>query len=119
MFFLGRQKDGRRSARRTDSILPLRNSPMRRQSKRAWYQHAMNSYPKIIRIGAGLSVIAALLAFLVRAAEAQTPAVQRLSLGDAARMAAAQTAGVQSAQARVDEAQARVRQSRADQLPQL
>lgn len=79
----------------------------------------MNIQSKIIRIGAGLSVIAALLAFLVRAAEAQTPAVQRLSLGDAARMAAAQTVGVQSAQARVDEAQARVRQAHADELPQL
>ena len=79
----------------------------------------MNIHPKIIRIGAGLTILAALLAFLVRAAEAQTPAVQRLSLGDAARLAAAQTAGVQSAQARVDEAHARVRESRSALLPQI
>ncbi|MDB4874748.1 MAG: outer rane efflux protein [Gemmatimonadetes bacterium] len=80
----------------------------------------MNIYfPKIIRVGAGLSLIAALLAFLVRSAEGQTPPVQRLSLGEAARLAAAQTAGVQSATARVDEAQARVRQSRAALLPQI
>ncbi|HEY4350607.1 MAG TPA: TolC family protein [Paraburkholderia sp.] len=66
----------------------------------------------------------ALLAFFVRAAEAQTPTPQpggvtRLSLGDAARMAAAQTAGVQSAEARVQEAQARVNQQRAALLPQI
>jgi outer membrane protein TolC len=75
------------------------------------------NYPKIIRLGAGLSLIAALLAFFVRAAEAQTP--QRLSLGDAARLAAAQTAIVQSAGTRVQEAQARVLQSRASLLPQV
>jgi outer membrane protein TolC len=79
----------------------------------------MNIQAKIIRIGAGLSVIAALLAFLVRSVEAQTPVSQRLSLGDAARLAAAQTAGVQSAQARVDEARARVLQSRSSLLPQV
>ena len=79
----------------------------------------MNIYPKIIRLGAAITVLAALLAFLVRAAEAQTPALQRLSLGEAARLAAAQTAGVQSAEARVDEAQARVRQSRSALLPQV
>ncbi|MEO6878405.1 MAG: TolC family protein [Gemmatimonadaceae bacterium] len=79
----------------------------------------MNIQAKIIRIGAALSVVAALLAFLVRSVEAQTPAVQRLSLGDAARLAAAQTAGVQSAQARVDQARARVLQSRSSLLPQV
>src|SRR5689334_1549760 len=78
------------------------------------------SYPKILRIGAGLSVIAALLAFLVRSAEAQAPSPpQRLSLGEAARLAAAQTAGVQSAQLRVQQAQARVTQSRAGLMPQV
>jgi outer membrane protein len=76
-------------------------------------------FPKIVRLGAGLSVIVALLAFLVRSAEGQTPAVQRLSLGDAARLAAAQTVGVVSATARVDEARARVSQSRAALLPQV
>lgn len=77
-------------------------------------------YPlRLIRIGAGLSLVAALLAFFVRAAEAQTPTLQRLSLGDAARLAAAQTAGVQSAEARVQQAQARVTQSRSALLPQI
>lgn len=80
----------------------------------------MNSmYPKVIRVGAGLSVLAALLAFLARVAGAQAPAPQRLSLSDAVRLAAAQTAGVQSAQLRVDEARARVTQSRAAFLPRL
>lgn len=82
--------------------------------------NSMNAnYPKIIRLGAGLSLIAALLAFFVRAAEGQTPTPQRLSLGDAARLAAAQTAAVQSAAARVQQAQARVTQSRSALLPQL
>jgi outer membrane protein TolC len=75
--------------------------------------------PRFIRIGAGLSVLAALIAFAARAAHGQTPAVQRLSLADAARMAAMQTAGVQSAQYRVQEAQARVTQSRSAFLPQI
>ena len=92
---------------------------MRRQQARGPHRHDMNIYPKIIRLGAGFTLIVALLAFVVRAAKAQTPPVQRLSLGDAARLAAAQTAGVQSAQARLDEAQARVRQSRAALLPQI
>jgi outer membrane protein TolC len=84
----------------------------------------MNIQAKLIRIGAFLSVIVALLAFFVRVTEAQTPttqtpAVERLSLGDAARLAAAQTVGVESAQARVDEARARVSQARSELLPQI
>lgn len=43
----------------------------------------------------------------------------RLSLGDAARLAARQSSGVQSAEQRAEEAQARVRQSRAALLPEL
>ncbi len=77
------------------------------------------TYPTVIRLGAGLSLIAALLAFFVRAAESQVPTPQRLSLGDAARLAAAQTAAVQSATARVQQAQARVTQSRSALLPQV
>jgi outer membrane protein len=77
------------------------------------------NYPKIIRLGAGLSLLAALLAFFVRVSEAQVPTTQRLSLGDAARLAASQTAAVQSASARVQEAQARVTQSRSALLPQI
>lgn len=80
----------------------------------------MNAHSnKAIRIGAGLSVLAALLAFAARVASAQAPAPRRLSLGDAARLAASQTAVVQSAQLRVDQARARVTQSRSSLLPQV
>ena len=75
--------------------------------------------PRVIRLGAGLSLLAALIAFAARAAEGQTPTVQRLSLGDAVRLAAQQTAGVQSAQFRVQEAQARVTQAKSSLLPQV
>jgi outer membrane protein len=75
--------------------------------------------PRMIRIGAGLSLLAALLAFAARAAGAQTTTPQRLSLGDAARLAAQQTAGVQSAQFRVQEAQSRVTQAKSSLLPQV
>jgi len=75
--------------------------------------------PKAIRIGALLSVITALVAFAVRVSGAQTPATRRLSLGDAARLAAEQVVSVQSARYRVDEAKARVTQTHADLLPQI
>src|SRR5262245_10746874 len=74
---------------------------------------------KAIRIGAGLSVIAALLAYAARVANAQETTPRRLSLGDAARLAASQTAVVQSAQRCVDEARARVNQSKSSLLPQV
>src|SRR6185437_14980457 len=79
---------------------------------------------KLLRLGAALSLLAALLAFAVRAVAAQTPAPaqgvpDRLSLGDAARLAASRTAAVQSAEYRVNEAQARVTQSRSSLLPQV
>src|SRR3954470_14175415 len=97
---------------------------MRRHTAYAWNQHSMITPPRVIRIGAVLSLFAALLAFFVREASAQipaspTPAPQRLSLGDAARLAAAQTAAVQSAQTRVQGAEARVHQSRSALLPQV
>jgi outer membrane protein TolC len=84
----------------------------------------INCFPKVVRLGAFLSLIVALLAFAVRVAEAQqSPApsasVRRLSLGDAARLAAAQTAGVQGAEFRVQEAQARVGEARSQLLPQI
>jgi outer membrane protein len=89
--------------------------------------------PRIIKLGAGLTLLAALSAFAVRAAEAQvvTPpsstmpgqpqagAPQRLSLGQAARLAAAQSANVEGAGYRVQEAQARVKEARAATLPQV
>jgi outer membrane protein len=79
--------------------------------------------PKAIRIGAVLSLIAALVAFGVRVSEAQTPTAppppRKLSLGEAARLAASQVAIVMSARARVEEAKARVTQARAALLPQI
>src|SRR6478672_7650106 len=77
--------------------------------------------PKAIRIGAVLSLIAALVAFGVRVSEAQTapPAPRKLSLGEAARLAASQVATVMSARPRVEEAKARVTQARAALLPQI
>jgi outer membrane protein TolC len=78
-----------------------------------------DTFPRIVRLGGALALVAALLAFAVRSAQGQTPAPQRLSLGDAARLAAAQTANVQSAQLRVQQAQARVVQSRSSLLPQV
>lgn len=69
-------------------------------------------------------LIAALAIAGAGAARAQTPATSsgtpiHLSLGDAARLAAQQSAGVQGAQQRVLQAQARVTQSRAALFPDL
>ena len=75
--------------------------------------------PRAIRIGAVLSVIVALVAFAVRASEAQTPTPRTLSLGDAARLAASQVEAVIAARLRVDEAKARVTETRANLLPQI
>lgn len=85
-----------------------------------------NCFPKAARIGAALTLLAALSAFFVREVAAQTPATppsasgpQRLTIGEAARLAAAQTAGVQEANIRVDEAQARVKQAESAFRPNL
>src|SRR4051812_44680221 len=77
-----------------------------------------NRFFGIIRAGAVLALLAALTAFAARVASAQTTPI-RLSLGEAARLAAQQSAGVQSAGLRVQEAQARVNQARSAFLPQL
>jgi outer membrane protein len=91
---------------------------VRSRSATARNRNSMNTiHPRIIRIGAALTVLAALLAFVARSVGGQTP--QRLSLAEAARLAAMQTAGVQSAQYRVQEAQARVIQSRSSLRPQI
>lgn len=74
---------------------------------------------KSIRLGGLLALLAAVLAFIARTAGAQTPERLRLSLGDAVRLAASQTAAVQSAQLRVQQAQSRVTQSRSALLPQV
>jgi outer membrane protein TolC len=86
-----------------------------------------NYFPEIVRIGAGVTLLVALSAFFARVAEAQvtTPGQrpvagpQRLSLGEAARLAAAQSATVEGAGLRVQQAQARVKEERAGTLPQL
>lgn len=82
-----------------------------------------DTLPRFVRLGAVLSVVVALLAFLVRSSSAQSPAQspapRALSLGEAARLAASQTIGVQSAQFRVQEAQSRVAQSKSALLPQI
>jgi outer membrane protein len=60
---------------------------------------------------------AAIIALAAPLLDAQQPTVLPLSLGDAARLAAQQSALARGARLRADEAQARVRQRRADLLP--
>jgi len=62
---------------------------------------------------------AALIALASHRLDAQQPIELALSLGDAARLAAQQSALAKGARLRADEAQARVRQRRADLLPTL
>ncbi|HEV2018320.1 MAG TPA: hypothetical protein VGQ98_08480, partial [Gemmatimonadaceae bacterium] len=62
----------------------------------------------------GTAVIIALASPRLRA---QQPTILPLSLGDAGRLAAQQSALAQGGRLRADEAQARVRQRRADLLP--
>jgi outer membrane protein TolC len=84
-------------------------------------------FSRTIRFGARLALIAAPSLFGAGPLHAQvttptpTPATgpQRLSLGDAARLAAEQSASVEGAGYRVQQAQARVKQERAGTLPQL
>ena len=82
----------------------------------------MNCHPlrRPLTVGAILTLVIALLAFVARSASAQQAVADsaiRLTLGDAVRMAARQSAAVEGALARVDAAKARVRQRRADLLP--
>jgi outer membrane protein TolC len=87
----------------------------------------MNSQPfrRTISVGLALTIIVALLAFAVRSASAQQvttarpDTVVRLTLAEAVRLAARQNASVEGARARVDAAQARVTQRKADLLPNL
>ena len=76
--------------------------------------------PRLIVVfgaAAALNVVAMPLAAQDSTVAAQLPA--RLSIGDAARIAARNSSPAQGARIRVAEAQARVRQSRADLLPSL
>src|ERR1700682_5568432 len=64
-----------------------------------------------------LLTAAVMIAFASTPLAAQQPTALPLSLGDAARLAAQHSAMAQGARLRADEAQARVRQRRADLLP--
>jgi outer membrane protein len=72
-----------------------------------------------ISLRAFVLAASASLALGVHPAIAQDSGAVALSLGDAARLAAQQSALAQGARLRANEAQARVRQSRADLLPNL
>jgi outer membrane protein len=79
-------------------------------------------FPRSVSIGVVLTLVVALLAFVVRSASAQQPAadsVVRLTLGQAVRLASRQNAAVEEAYARVDAAKARVTQRRAALLPSV
>ncbi|MEP6550728.1 MAG: TolC family protein [Gemmatimonadales bacterium] len=65
----------------------------------------------------GFLTAAASIAFAASAAHSQSAPAVPLTLGDAARLAARQSALAQGARLRADEAQARVRQRKADLLP--
>jgi outer membrane protein TolC len=83
------------------------------------------SYPRFISLGLKITLLVALLAFLARAASAQQVGAAagdttiRLTLSEAVRLAARQNAAVESARYRVEAAQARVTQRRADLLPNV
>jgi outer membrane protein TolC len=81
------------------------------------------SLPRLLSLGFKITIIVALLAFLARVASAQGPtgadSTLRLTLGEAVRLAARQNAAVEGARFRVQAAQARVTQRRADLLPNV
>src|SRR4051812_28603263 len=79
-------------------------------------------HPRLLSLALALTLLVALLAFVARAASAQGVAGDstiRLTLGEAVRLASRQNASVESARFRVEAAQARVTQRRADLLPSL
>ncbi|MDB4899419.1 MAG: outer rane efflux protein [Gemmatimonadetes bacterium] len=83
--------------------------------------------PRLVPVGFTLALLVALLAFFARAANAQdttslhtrADTTLRLTLGEAVRLAARQNVAVESARSRVEAAQARVTQRRADLLPNV
>jgi len=64
-------------------------------------------------------IIAVAVAAIPSVGRAQDSTVQRLTLGDAVRIASRQNANVEVARLRADEAEARVRERRADLLPNV
>jgi len=78
-------------------------------------------FPRRLTPGLLLALVVALVAFLARIASAQTTAdtTIHLTLAEAVRLAAQQNTAVQSARYRVEAAQARVTQTRADLLPNV
>ena len=72
-----------------------------------------------VRIGIVLALIVALFAFFARSAGAQDTVPVRLSLGEAARLAAKQSGLAEAAELRARQGEARVRERRADLLPNL
>lgn len=85
----------------------------------------MNRLPRpgLLSLGLKIMLLVALLAFLARVASAQqamaADSTIRLTLGEAVRLAARQNAAVENARFRVQAAQARVTQRRADLLPNV
>jgi outer membrane protein len=79
----------------------------------------VTDFRPMIRRGLMLAILAALALFIARRATAQTPAVQRLTLGEAVRLAARQSAAVEGANLRTEQARARISQHRADLLPNV
>src|SRR4030081_570786 len=80
------------------------------------------SFPRIWSAGLTLTLLVALIAFLARAASAQAvsgDSTPRPPPGDTGGLAPRQNATVESARYRVQAAQARVTQKRADLLPNL
>ncbi len=83
------------------------------------------SLPRLLALGLKLTLLVALAAFFARAASAQqvgaapTDSTIRLTLGEAVRLAARQNTAVEVARDRVQAAQARVTQRRADLLPNV
>ena len=71
------------------------------------------------RSGLSLLTITSLSLAVSSASGAQDSTLRRLTLGDAVRIASRQNANVELAQLRADEAEARVRQRRADLLPNI
>lgn len=77
-------------------------------------------HPRLLTVGATIALLVALLAFVARAAAAQSVSADstvRLTLGEAVRLAARDNVQVESARYRVEAARARVTQRRADLLP--